>query len=83
MLIGNFAKVNNLCAFRLKKVPVRLYSSTNNDSSKILEDNIVNENNESSNNYENDIKSKILQSSLPYVPQHGWSRDTIAAGINF
>ncbi|XP_026808633.1 ubiquinone biosynthesis protein COQ9, mitochondrial isoform X2 [Rhopalosiphum maidis] len=30
--------------------------------------------------YERDIKTKILQSSLQYVPQHGWSRDTVAAG---
>jgi len=30
--------------------------------------------------YESDIKTKILQSSLQYVPQHGWSRDTVAAG---
>lgn len=68
-------------AFRLKKVPSRLYSNKNNDL--IPEEKETENNKESSDNYEEDIKSKILQSSLPYVPQHGWSRDTIAAGINF
>jgi len=31
--------------------------------------------------YEKDVKTKILQSSLQHVPRHGWSRDTVAAGI--
>lgn len=74
---GNFSKVNNLCVFRLKKIQTRLCS--NNDSGK----NPKEINNESSDNYEQDIKSTILQASLPYVPQYGWSRDTITAGINF
>lgn len=59
---------------------IRLCSNANNDTGKILEDN---ENNESNSSYEDEIKIKILQSSLPYVPQHGWSIDTITAGINF
>lgn len=33
--------------------------------------------------YEKDIKTKILQSSLQHVSRHGWSRDTVAAGIQF
>lgn len=70
-----------MCAFRLKEVPSRLCSNKNNE---LIPEEKENENNkESSDNYEQDIKSQILQSSLPYVPHHGWSRDTIAAGINF
>lgn len=73
---GNFSKVNNLCVLRLKQIQTRLCS--NNDNGKIPKE----IDNESSDNYEQDIKSSILQSSLPYVPQHGWSRDAITAGIN-
>ncbi|VVC33058.1 Hypothetical protein CINCED_3A022066 [Cinara cedri] len=72
---GNFSKINNLCAFGLKIVPIRLCS--NNDNGKIPE-----ELNNGSDNYEQDIKSTILRSSLSYVPKHGWSRDTIAAGAD-
>lgn len=71
-----------MCAFRLKEVSTRLYTS-NKINDQILEEKENENNKESSDNYEQDIKSKILQSSLSYVPQHGWSRDTIAAGINF
>lgn len=70
-----------MCAFRLKEVPTRLCSNKNSDP--ILEEKENENSKESSDTYEQGIKSKILQSSLPYVPQHGWSRDTIAAGINF
>lgn len=73
--------MNNLRVFRIKEVPSR-YCSDNNNNGKITEE-IVNENNGPSGSYEQDIKSKILQSSLPYVPQHGWSRDTVAAGMHF
>lgn len=59
---------------------MRLCSNINNDTGKIVEDNKINE---SSNSYEDEIKIKILQSSLAYVPQHGWSVDSITAGINF
>lgn len=83
-LIGNFVKVNNLCAtFQLKEVSLKLCSTSSNKDNGQLAEEIVYNKNDSSDNYEQDIKSKILQSSLPFVPQHGWSRDTIAAGIHF
>jgi len=54
--------------------------NTNNDNSRIGRETIDENDDGSSDNYEQDIRSKILQSSLPYVPEHGWSRDTVAAG---
>lgn len=76
--VGNFAKINNSGAFWLKEVRIRS-CSTNNDNGKMSQE-TINENDESFDNYDQEIKSKILRSSLPYVPEHGWSRDTVAAG---
>lgn len=72
--------MNNVCVFRLRDVSVRLSSNGSNGDGKVAE--VVGNENSGSDSYEQDIKTKILQSSLPYVPQHGWSRDTIAAGTN-
>lgn len=72
--------------FRLKVVPARKLCTANDSTSSSTDGKIgeepVDNKNESSDRYEQDIKSKILQSSLPFVPQHGWSRDTVAAGID-
>lgn len=78
---GSLAKANNFCALRPKEIAaVRLCSGHNGgDDGRITREVPVDES--SSDSYEQDIKSKILQSSLPYVPEHGWSRDTVAAGI--
>jgi len=43
---------------------------------------VTNGNDVDGDSYENDVKTKILQSSLQHVPRHGWSRDTVAAGIH-
>jgi len=74
--------VNNLYAFQLNQISAKLCSNTNiNDNSQITKG-IVKEDNGFSENYEEGIKLKILQSSLPFVSQHGWSRDTLAAGAD-
>lgn len=75
------AKANNLCALRPKEIiTVRLCSGNSSDAdgrtAREVPDTV-----DESDSYEQDIKSKILQSSLQYVSEHGWSRDTVAAGI--
>ncbi|XP_027854280.2 ubiquinone biosynthesis protein COQ9, mitochondrial [Aphis gossypii] len=53
----------------------------NGSGQSTTDGNIANNgNNGDGDSYEKDIKTKILQSSLPHVPRHGWSRDTVAAG---
>lgn len=37
---------------------------------------------QSNNNYEEDIKVKILQASLPFVHEMGWSKEALSAGAN-
>jgi hypothetical protein len=71
---------------RPKEIAVRLSSGNNgggDDGRAAREVPPVDEHHDESSDdsYEQDVKSKILQSSLQYVPEHGWSRDTIAAGI--
>lgn len=73
--------MNNLCVFRLKGGTVRFCNTNTIGNDKISEENTVDKKDGSSDSYEQDIKSKILHSSLPYVPQHGWSKDTVAAGM--
>ncbi|XP_025416082.1 ubiquinone biosynthesis protein COQ9, mitochondrial isoform X2 [Sipha flava] len=84
---GSFAKANGARALRPKEIAVRLSSGNNgggDDGRAAREVPPVDEHHDESSDdsYEQDVKSKILQSSLQYVPEHGWSRDTIAAGAH-
>lgn len=93
--IGTLAKANNFRASFRPNVGGGLTSrpcsgsgnpdgsgNPNGSGQSTTDGNIANNgNNGDGDSYEKDIKTKILQSSLPHVPRHGWSRDTVAAGI--
>lgn len=85
---GNFARTNN---FRASFRPNVCGGSTSRPCSGSSNPNenpnssgqfVTNGNDVDGDSYENDVKTKILQSSLQHVPRHGWSRDTVAAGIH-
>lgn len=84
--IGTLARANNFRAsFRpnvgggLTSRPCSGNGNPDGSGQSTTDGNIANDGDGDS--YEKDIKTKILQSSLQHVPRHGWSRDTVAAGI--
>ncbi|XP_050429208.1 ubiquinone biosynthesis protein COQ9, mitochondrial isoform X3 [Adelges cooleyi] len=78
--VGAFAKVGNLCStFRFNKT-VHLKTCSTYD--KPSEKEQIYEDQRPDDSYEENIKVKILKSSLPFVSVHGWSKNTVCAGAN-
>ncbi|XP_050534514.1 ubiquinone biosynthesis protein COQ9, mitochondrial isoform X2 [Daktulosphaira vitifoliae] len=71
-------KVNSLfsvCLYLKDVVGSRSYNNNEKPIDKDIHQDISND-----DEYENNIKHKIMLSSLPFVPTHGWTKETVCAG---
>ncbi|XP_022912878.2 ubiquinone biosynthesis protein COQ9, mitochondrial [Onthophagus taurus] len=72
-LVASFVSSVSTARFRLKHTCVVWLTSRNNSTNQQQSDT-------QNEKYEENIRNKILQASLKFVPSKGWSKDAIACG---